>query len=103
MEARGFRDAYETAIKVKVVVLGISPDSSEKLNRFSEANHLPFDLLSDPEHRVARLYDVRRRFGLGLSRVTYVIDGARRVKGAFHREVRIGRHVADVLTALHRE
>ena len=58
---------------------------------------IPFPLLSDPDKKVARLYDVARRMGLGVSRVTYVIDKSGAIRDVFHHEVRIGKHVEDVL------
>ena len=61
---------------------------------------LPFTLLSDPDKKISRLYDVARRFGLGVSRVTYLIDKDGVVRNAFHHEIRIGKHVEDVLKGL---
>ena len=56
--------------------------------------------MSDRDKKVARLYDVVRRLGLGVSRVTYLIDGSGLIRGVYHHEVRIGRHVQDVLKGL---
>ena len=58
---------------------------------------IPFPLLSDSDKKVARLYDVARRMGLGVSRVTYLIDKSGVIREVFHHEVRIGKHVEDVL------
>ena len=58
---------------------------------------IPFPLLSDSDKKVARLYDVARRMGLGVSRVTYLIDQSGIIRDVFHHEVRIGKHVEDVL------
>ena len=58
---------------------------------------IPFTLLSDSDKKVARLYDVARRMGLGVSRVTYLIDQSGIIRDVFHHEVRIGKHVEDVL------
>ena len=58
---------------------------------------IPFTLVSDPDKKVARLYDVARRMGLGVSRVTYLIDKTGVVRDVYHHEVRIGKHVDDVL------
>jgi thioredoxin-dependent peroxiredoxin len=38
-------------------VLGVSPDSVESHRKFREAHNLPFNLLSDPDFVVTRLYD----------------------------------------------
>ena len=55
-------------------IVGISTDSVDRLERFGRAEGVPFQLVSDGKGDVARLYDVRRRFGLGTSRVTYIVD-----------------------------
>lgn len=39
------------------VVLGISPDSPEKLAPWQEKKSLAFDLLSDPDHAVLEKWD----------------------------------------------
>ena len=81
-------------------MVGISPDSQESHDRFRRHFSIPFTLVSDPDKKVARLYDVARRMGLGVSRVTYLIDKAGVIRDVFHHEVRIGKHVNDVLKGL---
>ena len=61
---------------------------------------IPFTLLSDPDKKAVRLYDVARRMGLGVSRVTYLIDKTGVIRDVYHHEVRIGKHVDDVLEGL---
>lgn len=39
-----------------VVVIGISPDPPEALKKFRDKHELPFVLLSDPDHEVAKAY-----------------------------------------------
>lgn len=60
----------------------------------------PFELGSDASGEIRRLYDVRRRFGLGTSRVTYVIDTKGIIRGAFHDEIRMRSHVQNALRTL---
>ena len=67
---------------------------------FAEANDLCFDLLPDPTQRIIRLYEARRRFGLGVSRITYVVDRAGIVAGAFHHEIHIRGHLRETLSVL---
>ena len=43
---------------------------------------------------------MRRRFGLGTSRVTYVIDAEGVVRGAFHNEFQMNSHIRYVLKTL---
>ncbi len=81
-------------------MVGVSRDPVESHRRFHESLSLPFPLVSDPEGRIMALYEVRRRLGLGTSRVTYLIDKNGIIRGAFHHELRIGRHLGDVIKGL---
>ena len=45
---------------------------------------------------------VTRPLGRGAWRVTYVIDGAGIVRGAFHHELPMSKHVTEVKEALDR-
>lgn len=51
-QACGFRDRLPVIQANGAVVLGISPDDPETLRRWKTENRLPYDLLSDPDHRV---------------------------------------------------
>lgn len=49
-QACGFRDAFPQIEADNAVVLGISPDEPNKLEKWKEKENLPYDLLSDPDH-----------------------------------------------------
>ena len=100
MEARSFRDHYEAVTELGAIVVGISTDTVERHRRFRQMNDLPFPLIADPDKRITRLYDVRRRLGLGTSRVTYVVDRHGIIRGVIHRELDMAGHVRDVLALL---
>lgn len=55
-QACGIRDSKKELAKEKIVVLGISPDPVEKLQKFIEKEKLNFTLLSDEDHAVADKY-----------------------------------------------
>src|SRR4051794_36468121 len=89
-QACQFRDHFPEFTKVKAVVLGISPDSSESHKRFADEHQLAFTLLSDPpnDKGVAPVCDAfgvwgwRMMYGRrykGVVRTTYVIDQTGRV------------------------
>ena len=99
-QAARFRDVHDAMASPDAIVLSISTDGPDRLCDFEQRLGLPFVLASDPRGAVRRLYDVERRFGLGTSRVTYVVDGGGVIRGAFHHEVLIGNHVRSVLTTL---
>ena len=99
-EVGGFCESYDDLSAGNAVVIGVSTDSVDRVKRFGEAVGTPFDLGSDAAGEIRRLYDVERRFGLGTSRVTYVIDGDGVIRGAFHDEFRGASHVQYALRAL---
>ena len=49
-QACGFRDELPQISNANAIVLGISPDAPEQLKKWKDAENLPYDLLSDPEH-----------------------------------------------------
>ena len=91
--------------KTKAMVLGISPDSVESHDKFKKKMAFPFDLLSDPDQKVCKLYDVwkeKSMYGrkyMGVERSTFVIDG----KGVLRhewRKVKVKDHAEAVLAAV---
>jgi len=91
--------------KAKAVVLGVSPDSVESHEKFKKKMAFPFDLLSDPDQKVCKLYDVwkeKSMYGrkyMGVERSTFVIDG----KGVLRhewRKVKVKDHAEAVLAAV---
>ncbi|MDO4917384.1 MAG: thioredoxin-dependent thiol peroxidase [Rothia sp. (in: high G+C Gram-positive bacteria)] len=79
-QACDFRDNLNSLMTHGYQVLGISPDSVEKLARFSESENLNFQLLSDEDHAIASLYGAwgeKKNYGktyTGLIRSTFVIE-----------------------------
>ena len=100
VEVGGFCDSHEDLTGLNAVVIGISTDSVDRLRRFGDATGAPFGLGSDAAGEIRRLYDVQRRFGLGTSRVTYVIDGEGIVRNVLHNEVVMSRHIESSLRTL---
>ena len=52
VQACGFRDNFAQIETAEAVVLGLSPDEPEALEKWIEDESLQYDLLSDPEHQV---------------------------------------------------
>jgi thioredoxin-dependent peroxiredoxin len=89
----------------KALVFGISPDSVASHEKFKKKMAFPFDLLSDPDQKVCKLYDViqeKSMYGrkyMGVERSTFLIDA----KGALRhewRKVKVKGHAEDVLAAV---
>ena len=79
------------------MLVGISPDPVETQVRFRDSLGLPFHFISDVDKTIIRRYDVQRRFRLGTSRVTYVVNMEGAIRGVRHNEVNMGSHVKEVL------
>jgi len=79
-QACGFRDSYPQVETANAVVLGLSPDDVQKLHDWKEAEKLPYDLLSDPDHKVLEEWGAwgeKNNYGkksIGVIRSHWVID-----------------------------
>jgi len=103
-EACGFRDDYSEFVKNKVVILGVSPDTSKSHLKFKSKYDLPFPLLADTDHKVCELYGVWGRKKMmgneydGVFRTTFVIDADGVIKRVFEN-VKPAEHAKEVLAA----
>lgn len=79
-QACGFRDSLPRIEAGNAVVLGISPDEPKDLKKWKDKENLPYDLLSDPEHKVLDAWGVwgeKKMYGksyMGVTRSHWVID-----------------------------
>jgi peroxiredoxin Q/BCP len=105
LEGQQFRDAYKKFEKLNAVVLGVSRDSVKSHDNFKTKQCFPFDLLSDEDEKLCKLFDVikmKNMYGkqvLGIERSTFLIDE----KGILRQEwrkVKADGHADEVLTAV---
>jgi peroxiredoxin Q/BCP len=98
-----FRDAYGEFKRVKTPVYGVSRDSLKAHEGFKAKMKFPFELLSDEDEQVCKLFDViklKNMYGRkvrGIVRSTFVVDE----KGVLAREwrgVKVPGHVQEVLS-----
>lgn len=100
-EACDFRDNLASLQGAGYAVVGISPDSPEKLRRFAEAEHLTFPLASDPDKAVLAAWGAwgeKSMYGktvTGVIRSTVVVGPDGTVRLALYN-VRAKGHVAKV-------
>lgn len=79
-QACGLRDVKTELAELDTAVLGVSPDMPSALEKFIGKQSLNFDLLSDPDHRVAEQYGawgLKKFMGReydGILRTTFLID-----------------------------
>lgn len=75
IQACSFRDQYEDFKTLGAEVIGISGDSIQSHQKFSEQYQLPFILLSDSDNKIRHFFGVPRDLlGLIPGRATYVVD-----------------------------
>ena len=83
-------------------MLGISADSSEKQKKFQDKYDLPYTLLSDPDKKIAKAFDVikdKNMYGKivkGIARTTFVIGPDGKIKHIFNN-VKAEGHAEEVL------
>jgi peroxiredoxin Q/BCP len=104
-EACSFRDNHAALQARGAVVLGVSGDSTASHRKFADKYGLPFPLLADTDHAVARAYGAwgtKRMYGKeyeGLIRSTVIIDPEGNVAKTWPK-VKPEGHGAEVLAWL---
>ena len=89
----------------KAVVLGVSPDSPSRHEKFRAKFDLPFTLIADEQHEVAEKYGVWReksmygRVYMGIARTTFVIDAGGKIAKVF-QAVKPKGHDQEVLAVI---
>lgn len=79
-EACNLRDNYAAFQKAGYEILGVSPDSAKKHEKFISKYELPFPLLADTDQTIMKLYGVwgaKQMYGRtydGVHRTTFIID-----------------------------
>ncbi|MFT6069952.1 MAG: peroxiredoxin Q/BCP [Bacteriovoracaceae bacterium] len=102
VQACGIRDSKRKFTSKDTVVLGVSPDAPERLQRFIDRDKLNFDLLSDPEHKITEKYGMwglKKFMGkeyMGVIRSTFIIGKDGKLKHIMDK-VKTKTHHDDVL------
>jgi len=104
-EGRDFAALNASFRRQKTVILGVSRDSLASHEKFKEKQGFPFDLLSDPEEKLCRQFDViqekslyGRKF-MGVVRSTFLIDADGKLRREW-RNVKVKGHAEEVLDAV---
>ena len=103
-EGQDFRDNAEEFAKSNTVIFGVSRDSLKVHSNFKKKHEFPFELISDPDETLCKLFDViklKKLYGkeyMGIERSTFLIDS----KGVLQKEwrkVKVKGHVEEVLAS----
>lgn len=104
-EGQNFRDLYDEFQAFDTEIIGVSRDSMKRHENFKAKQAFPFELLSDEDGEVCKLFGVwqlKKTFGkeyMGIVRSTFLIDK----QGVLRKEwlnLRVKGHTDDVLQAV---
>ena len=104
-EGQDFRDLHAKFKRQNAVILGVSRDSVASHEKFRDKQKFPFDLLSDPDEKLCRQFDVIRektlygRKFMGVERSTFLIDENGKLRQEW-RKVKVKGHADEVLQAV---
>jgi peroxiredoxin Q/BCP len=88
--------------KLNVEIIGVSRDSIKSHENFKQKQNLPFELLSDPDEKMCKSFDVikmKSMYGkeyMGVDRSTFLIDENGKIIKEW-RSVKVKGHVDEVL------
>ncbi|MCC9090369.1 thioredoxin-dependent thiol peroxidase [Bacillus pumilus] len=104
-EACDFRDRHQSFAELDTVIIGVSPDSQDKHQKFKEKHDLPFLLLVDDEQKLSEAFGVwklKKNFGkeyMGIERSTFLINKEGTLVKEW-RKVKVKDHVEEALEEL---
>ena len=104
-EGQDFRDSMRKFKRQNTIVLGVSRDSLASHEKFKSKQKFPFDLLSDTDETLCKMFDVikmKNMYGKrvrGIERSTFLINADGRLVEEW-RKVKVAGHVDEVLEAV---
>lgn len=104
-EGQDFRDNYKKFKKLNTDILGISRESIKSHENFKSKQDFPFELLSDPDEKVCKAFDVMKlksmygREYIGVDRSTFLVNSAGKIIKEW-RGVKVKGHALQVLNAV---
>jgi peroxiredoxin Q/BCP len=104
-EGQDFRDNYAKFKRNKTMVVGVSRDSIGSHEKFKARQVFPFELLSDPDETLCKLFDVikeKNMYGrkvMGIERSTFLVGPDGKLRREW-RKVKVDGHVEEVLEAV---
>ncbi|HEX5645622.1 MAG TPA: thioredoxin-dependent thiol peroxidase [Nitrospira sp.] len=104
-ESCDFRDVESQILRAGGTILGVSLDGRDSHRKFIKKFGLPFQLLSDEDAAISKIYGVYKEKNMygrkywGIERSTFIIGPEGKVKAIF-RKVKVDGHADEVLAAL---
>ncbi|HEX8701711.1 MAG TPA: peroxiredoxin [Myxococcaceae bacterium] len=100
IETRAFRDNHGEIQSLGAELVGVSVDSVRTQCAFATKEDIHFALLGDEDRRISSRYEVLWPVLNVDRRVTFIIDPAGVVESVIRHEIRVYRHLDDVLRYL---
>ena len=100
IENRAFRDNYALIQSLGAELIGVSVDTVQRQCEFAEKENLLFPLIGDESKEIGRAYGVLWPILEIDRRATFIIDPDGRVEHVIRHELRVFRHLDDVLSWL---
>ena len=104
-QACGFRDLWDDFKDKKIKIFGVSGDTAKSHEKFRKKFDLPFPLLMDEDHSLAKAFGVwglkkfmGREFD-GIHRISFLVDDAGKIEKAYHK-VKAKENPAEILSEL---
>ena len=103
-QACGIQEALPALGRLKLAVIGVSPDAMPPIEKFAKKYNLEFPLASDPDHRTAEAYGVwveKSMYGktyMGMERSSFLVGADGTVRRVW-RKVKPEAHAAAVIEA----
>ena len=101
-EGQNFRDSYKDFQKFNTEIIGVSRDTIKSHENFKSKQSFPFELLSDPDEKMCKSFDVMKmksmygREYIGVDRSTFLISSEGKIIREW-RSVKVKGHVDEVL------
>ncbi len=104
-EGEDFRDNFKIFTKKKTKIFGVSKDSLKSHDGFKDKFNFPFELISDPDEKICKLFDVikeKSMYGkkyMGIERSTFLIGPDGKLLKEW-RKVKVKGHVTEVISSI---
>ncbi len=105
VEGCDIRDRFANFQQLNAVVLGVSRDDLGSHERFKAKFGFPFELVTDPDEKLCRAFNVIQQKSLygktymGVDRSTFIFDKGGKLRKEF-RGVKVEGHADEILNAL---
>jgi thioredoxin-dependent peroxiredoxin len=103
-EGQDFRDHHAQFQEAETEIFGVSQDSLKSHENFRTKQSFPFQLISDEDGSLCKLFDVIKMKSMygkqfeGIERSTFLIDASGKLQQEW-RKVKVPGHVEEVLRA----